>query len=413
MEGFGLRVLVAPDLAVSAFAFVLAGSVFGAVSGLTPGLHVNNVTLLVASVAPALPWPPLLVGVAILAAGVVHTFLNIVPALAIGVPDPSMAVTALPGHRLVMDGRGREAIRLSAVGSALAVVFAVPLAIPVTQLMVNAYPVLNDYLPVVLTAVAVFLVATEPTVSGQIGGAAAFLTSSVLGYTTLDATLHAPLGSGDVLMPLFSGLFGAPVLVDALRGTGVPVQADAAVLTPQWYVTITALAGAVAGAVVAYLPGVSSAIAAVLALTVIPGRTDSRAFIVATSGVNTSNAIFALFALASLGSPRTGVMVALDEASAPLNVPLFVASALAAAAIGFTLVLAVGDWYLRIVGRLDYTKLSLTVLSLLVALSYLFAGRDGVVVFAVSAVVGLLPTRLGARRIHLMGVLLGPLIVGR
>ena len=412
MEAFGARLVVAPTATATAFGFVVGGVALGTTSGLVPGVHVNNLALLLASVAPAIPGPPRLVGAAILAAGVTHSFLDVVPALALGVPDPAMAATALPGHRLVIEGRGREAVRLSALGSGLAVLFAVPLAVPITKVMTTAYPTVRAHLPVVLGAVAVFLVATEPTWQGRLGGTAAFAASTVLGWATLDLSPAAPLSSGDVLAPLFAGLFGAPVLVEAVGGAGVPEQADPAIAASPASVGATALAGAAAGAVVGYLPGVSSAIAAVLALALVPGRTESRGFVVATSGVNTANTIFALFALVSLGTPRTGVMVALQEANAPVVLPLLLASAGLAGVAGFALVLLVGDRYLRTVGRLDNTRLSLAVLGLLALVSVLFAGVVGVGVFLASALVGLVPARVGCRRVHLMGVLLGPLMLG-
>jgi putative membrane protein len=292
------------------------------------------------------------------------------------------------------------------------VLFAVPLAVPMTGAMTTAYPTVRTHLPVVLAAVVVSLVATESTWRGRLGSLTAFAASTALGWATLDLSPAAPLSGGDVLAPLFAGLFGAPVLVEAVGGAGVPEQADPAVAASPATVGTTALAGTVAGAVVGYLPGISSAIAAVLALALVPGRTGSRGFVVATSGVNTANTIFALFALVSLGSPRTGVMVALREANAPVVLPLLLASAGLAGVVGFVLVLLVGDRYLQTVGRVDNTRLSVGVLALLAAVSFLFAGTVGVGVFLASGLVGLMPARVGCRRVHLMGVLIGPLMLG-
>ncbi|WP_135826714.1 tripartite tricarboxylate transporter permease [Halorussus ruber] len=412
MEPLGVRLGMDLGVSAAALAFVLGGIGLGTLSGLTPGLHVNNLALLLASAAPAVPGPPRLVGAAMLAAGVVHSFLDAVPALALGVPDAAMAATALPGHRLVIAGRGREAVRLSALGSGLAVALAVPLAVPVTRGMTVAYPVVRDHLPIVLGGVVAFLLLTEGSARAVVGGAAAFAGSAALGHATLDLSPAAPLAAGGMLTPLFAGLFGAPVLVEALSGSGVPEQDDPVIATTRRTVAVTALAGSVAGAVVGYLPGVSSAVAAVVALALVPGSTEARGFVVATSGVNTANTIFALFALSALGTPRTGVMVALQEADAPVNLPLLLASAAVAGLAGFLLVLSVGDRYLRAVGSIDQFRLSVAVLCLLAGLSYLFAGELGVVVFAVAALVGLVPAQFGARRVHLMGVLLGPLILG-
>ncbi|MFB6123116.1 MAG: tripartite tricarboxylate transporter permease, partial [Haloferacaceae archaeon] len=374
--------------------------------------HANNFALLLASVAPALPGSPLAVGVAMLAAGVVHTFLDVVPALALGVPDAAMAASALPGHRLVLAGRGREALHLSALGSGLAVVLAVPLAIPLTRAMEIAYPTLRAWLPVLLAGVVVALAVTEPSIRAAVAGLGVFALSTALGAVALDVSPSAPLPVGGVLAPLFGGLFGAPVLLDAVGGSGVPAQADADVTLPPASVATTATAGAGAGALVGYLPGVSAAIGAVLSLPFVPGRTGARGFLVATSGANTSNTIFALFALVALGAPRTGVMVALDEAGVPLALPTLLAAVALAASVGFVLVLTLGDYYLRTVGRVDPAALSYATLGGLAVVSYLFAGGVGVLVFGVATCVGLVPPRVGTRRVHLMGVLVGPLALG-
>jgi putative membrane protein len=163
---------------------------------------------------------------------------------------------------------------------------------------------------------------------------------------------------------------------------------------------------------VGYVPGVSAAIAAVAAMPAVPRASADRGFVVATSGANTANTIFALFALVALGTPRTGVTVAIDRAGVPFALPMLLVAAATAACFGFALVVLVGDPYLRIVGNADYTKLSVGVLGLLAVVSYAFAGAYGVGVLLLAGALGLLPPRVGARRVHLMGVLIGPLMIG-
>ena len=288
-----MELVFAPEEAAFALAFVGCGAALGAASGLVPGLHANNMALLLAGVAPSIPGPPLYVGMAMLAAGVVHTFLEIVPALALGVPDPAMAVAALPGHRLVLEGRGREALRLSALGSGLAVALALPLAVPITVAMTAAWPTIRANLPVVLGGVAAVLVLTERGLVGKAVAALSFGLSALLGIATLDVDPSAPLAAGGVLAPLFAGLFGAPVLVDAIGGEGVPPQGDPDVAMSKRSVAGLGGLGTLSGAVVGYVPAVSSAIAATLALLATPGRYGARGFVVTTSGVNTANTIFA------------------------------------------------------------------------------------------------------------------------
>jgi putative membrane protein len=407
-----MEVTFAPRATALVLCFVGGGVALGTVSGLVPGLHANNMALLLAGVAPSVPGPPLYVGMAMLSAGVAHTFLEIVPTLALGVPDPAMAVTALPGHRLVLEGRGREALRLSTLGSGIAVLLAVPLSIPITRAMTAFWPTLRANLPFVLTAVAVGLVVTERGIESKIVGTVSIGLSALLGIATLDLSPTAPLAAGGMLAPLFAGLFGAPVLIDALGGEGVPPQDDPKIAESKRSVLGLSGLGTVAGAIVGYVPGVSSAIAATFALLAVPGRYGARGFIVTTSGVNTANTVFALFALVALGAPRTGVLVAVEAASVPLSVPHLLVGVAFGAIAGAVGVLVIGDRYLAVVGRLDPTRLSVSLLCTLAVLSYLFAGWIGVCAYLGATVVGLVPARFGARRATLMGVLIGPIVVG-
>ncbi|MFB1062956.1 tripartite tricarboxylate transporter permease [Natrinema sp. H-ect4] len=407
-----VEVVVEPALAVQLLAWVLAGSLLGSCSGLVPGLHANNFAFLLAGIAPSVPGPPLFVGCAMLAAGVVHTFCNAVPAMALGVPDAEMAVTALPGHRMVLEGKGYEAVRLSALGSVLAVLAAVPLAVPVTWTVTAAYPTIRAHLSLLLAMVAVALIASERTWRGRLGGLLSFALATGLGALTLDLTADAPLEAGGTLAPLFAGLFGAPVLIDAIRGSGIPPQDGDGITTSRRFVGTTAVAGALAGAVVGYIPGISAAIAAVAVLAIVPNGASDRGYIVATSGVDTANTIFALFALVAIGQPRTGVLVAFEGTAAPLELPILLASVVLAGLVGFALVIVAGDAYLDLVGRLAYWKISGAVLAVLLGLSYLFTGPVGIVIFLVATAIGMVPVRLRCRRVHLMGVLIGPLMLG-
>ena len=411
MDAVGVELVVDPSLSGLILAYLVLGMVLGTCSGLIPGLHANNFALLLASMAVVLPGDPLVVGVAMLAAGVVHTFLDAIPALAIGVPDAEMAMAALPGHRMVLEGRGREALHLSALGSGIAVLLAIPLAIPITLAMLRWYPVLQAHMPAVLGMLVAVMVLTEPNRRAKCGGLLAFFVSAGFGWVVVDLDPTAPLDGGGVLAPLFAGLFGAPVILDAFSGGGVPPQRKAAIAIRARAVAIPATAGSAAGAFVGYLPGVSSAIAAVVALSVTPNEDPDRSFIVATSGVDTANTIFALFALIALGTPRTGVLVAVDQANVPLNLPVLLLTVAIAAGVSFVLVIYVGEWYLATVGQVDYTIVCAVVLVMLLVLSFLFAGPIGILVFLVSSAIGFIPVRTGSKRVHLMGVLMGPIMV--
>ena len=416
---------MASPVAVVGYACVGVG--LGTVTGLVPGLHVNSVAFVLVGVAPTVDGPAAAVASAVLAAGVVHTFLSIVPGLVLGVPDAATAPGALPGHRLVLAGRGREAIRLSALGSGVALAASVAVALPLSRAVAAGREWLLAALPFLLAVIAGLLSLAEPTRRGKVGGAVCLAVATALGLLALDLPASGPLtpdGAASMLAPIFGGLFGAPILLDALdaRGAIPPQDGTDLGLAPRG-VARAALSGVGGGTLVGYLPGVSAGVAAVLALggaggSGPAGRGSDRAYVVATSGADTATAVFAVASLAVLGAPRSGVTVAVAElgtgsGSVPgIGLAGMLLVIVFAAGLGVVLLVVLGDRYLSVVRRLPRRPLVVGVLGLLLALSVGFAGVLGGAVFCIAAVVGLLPPRVGARRVHLMGVLLGPVALG-
>ncbi|NHN40826.1 hypothetical protein G9C85_04155 [Halorubellus sp. JP-L1] len=399
--------MVGVDVAVG----VVVGVSLGSVSGLTPGVHANAFALALAGVAPSVPGSSLAVGVAVLAAGVTHSFVDVVPAVSLGVPDAAMAATALPGHRLVLEGRGREALRVSALGSLGACALALVAAWPVTEAMRTLVPVLNAHLSVVLCVATLALAATERSWPHRAAAVMVAAAAGGFGALALDLDVGGVLGES-VLAALFGGLFGAPVLLDALAGDGVPPQGDAALRSSPLALAAAALAGTAGGGAVGYLPGVSSGVAAVLALALAPGNGTDRGYLATVSGVNTANAIFAVFALLAFDTPRTGVLVAYETIDAPLVLPVLLGAVLVAGVTGAVVVVTVGDRYLAVVGDADPTRVVALALVALVLAAYTFAGVVGLCLFATATALGLLPTRLGVKRVHLMAVLTLPIAFG-
>jgi putative membrane protein len=282
------------------------------------------------------------------------------------------------------------------------------LGAPVTWLAVRVAPTVYAHLPLVAAVLFATLVLREDSWRARVGAVLAAAASGALGIVALPMRPEAVVPTGDVLSPLFAGLFGAPVLLAAYRGAGVPEQDDSAVTVSPRGVVQPGIAGSLAGAAVAYVPGVSGAIAAIFALDLTRADGD-RAFVAALSGVNTANTVFALFALFALGSPRTGVLVAFERASLPRTLPLLLASVGLAAVAAAAMVPVLGDRYFRLVRAVDHRRLTAAVCVLLVALAWLFAGITGIALLAVATIVGLIPPTFGARRVHLMAVLLVPI----
>lgn len=159
--------------------FSLAGAIIGTISGIVPGIHVNTMALMLLMAYPILhsvvggflaeigmpaAHSALLVSASIVSAAVTHSFLDFIPSIFLGVTDDTTALSVLPGHRLLMEGRGLQAVRSAATGSLIGASSAVLLAIPASLIMgppLNLYLLLRPFLPFLLSGILLILIFSE------------------------------------------------------------------------------------------------------------------------------------------------------------------------------------------------------------------------------------------------------------
>ncbi|HRS84929.1 MAG TPA: tripartite tricarboxylate transporter permease [Methanothrix sp.] len=410
-------------------ACVAFGSLLGVVSGLTPGLHLNNFAAMLLAISPQLlAWglSPFQVASIILAASISQTFFDAIPAVFLGAPDSETALSVLPGQRLMHEGRGVEAVRLSALGSAGSILFALLMIWPLSWAVSSCYDRLTKYVGALLLGIALLMIRSEmgPKIEGQgrlvhykykAIAVLLFLTSGLLGLFAFqhEDLLSSPLGlDAQVLLPLLSGIFGASSLMISLSGEGqVPEQRESDINLPAAALAKAVFSGSLGGSIVAWIPGVSASVAA---LTVRLGSSAApEEFLISLAGANTANALFSLVALYVIGRPRSGAAAAiaelmeLDIASLAGMIIIVVV----VAALSFLATVWAARLAGRAVSRVNYRLLCLMVLFFLTAMAYAFTGIFGLFIFFISTVVGLIAPVAGIMRTHAMGVLMLPLIV--
>jgi TctA family transporter len=159
--------------------FTLIGTGFGIITGLIPGIHVNNVALMVLALQATLmaiamafvgAWNPstfelaIIISALIIGCLVTHTFLDIIPSVFLGAPDADTALSVLPGHKLMLAGRGYEAIKCSALGSFGSVLVALVALFPARLLMgspIYAYEKMWPFIPFILITIVTLLILNE------------------------------------------------------------------------------------------------------------------------------------------------------------------------------------------------------------------------------------------------------------
>lgn len=392
-------------------ALLLAGVLTGVLTGLLPGLHVNTLAAVGLAVLPAVGLPGLLF---ILAVGTVHTVVNILPATFLGVPDEDDVLVMLPAHRLLQEGRGQEAVMVSAAASLLAVLIATALHPVYTWLLVGPPGLLgrlDAVLPVALGIAALALIVSERHrgLRGLAWAVALLGLSGILGLWALDLPVRSWLPVPPTpLLPLLGGLFGAPGLVVALR-SGEPLAVQAPPRRQRLPGRPVAAGIALAG-ITAVLPGVTGAVATTLA----PRRREEPLDAVAAlSAINTAHAVLAVQVLWIAGRVRTGLAEAAERLVPGLHAGAaatgdILATLLLAGACGALATVALAVPMARHADRLPSRALAAATLGFLVLVVVAATGPVGLGLFVVAALLGLVPLAAGVRRVHLAGCLLVP-----
>lgn len=414
--------------ALTAAAATGLGCVVGLLAGLVPGLHVNTLCAIGLSLAPGLG-PTL--AVALCATAVAHGFASHLPSTYLGAPGEDTLLSALPAHRMLLDGKGLDAVQVSLDGSLAGLVLAVALLLPYKWLLGEPgrlLEALDTLMPWVLASVLAFLLARE-TRRGlrAFAWAAAILALAgalglVAGRVEVAALVAVPASA---LLPLLSGLFGAPALIETLRSRPtIPVQEDAR--RPPTAVRRRCrrgiVSGVVAAAMVSVLPGMTSAVAAAAARAGEREEHDPRPVLATLGAIGLAQVVMAFAVLWLSLRARSGLAAAVQHlwpvapwsvGAPPLALQWLLVAALASGIAAHLAVAAmagrVAQWMAAVPPRL----VASTALALLTALVVLLSGAPGLAIFVAATAVGLVPAATGAGRIHLTGCLLIPVLCYR
>jgi putative membrane protein len=411
---------------------ILAGILVGAVAGLLPGVHVNNTSAILLGMTPSMVaagLPALYVAIIIVASTISQSFLDVVPSIFLGAPDEATAMAVLPGHRMLLEGRGVEAVRLSAMGSGLAIAISLLLIAPLSFFFMAFSGPIQAYMGYILVAISALVIlsnrGTGPFASVKerlkaiAWAAAIFCACGMLGMAAFGAEpLLSPLvliTAPSMLLPLLSGLFGAPTLLLSLRASpGIPPQHKSSLSLPVRGILMGAFTGTAAGALVSWFPAVSTGVATtVTGMFSKKSEADDRKYLVSVSGVNTANAIFSLVALYAIGHPRSGAVVAAQSAIGSIDFQTFMLLVLVmcmAGVVTYPLAILAGGSAAGVFSKIDYRLLNASVLLFLGVMCLAMTGFLGLAVLLLSAMVGLAPHLVNVRKTCLMGVLLIPCI---
>lgn len=401
----------------------LLGVLCGTVTGLIPGIHVNTVGAFVfASSATILAFlSPEFLAVFLMSTSISHALLEFIPSMFLGVPEEGTVLSVLPGHHLLLQGRGKEAVRLVALGGFGAILVTIILLPIFALILPPLYGFMKPYIWILLSAVVIYMfIRLNRDLNSIAWSVVIFLFSGIMGWVML----NSPVSSGVSLLCMFTGLFGVSTLLYSLsQRSVVPTQNRFHSLQIDKKIVRGIFAGGIAGSILGFLPGMGPAQGSLLAQEISGGGDsgeDKDSFLVAMSGVNVSDALFSLIAIYLIGNPRSGIAVYIDkiiEAFDFKHLILYIFVSITAVSLSLILCLKMGDLVSEYIQKINYNKLSWVVMVFMSFLVVLFTLIEHanvlfiLLVYATSIALGLLPHYLGLNKSNLMGVLIVPAII--
>jgi putative membrane protein len=434
--------------------FCTLGVIVGIATGLLPGLHVNNIALILLSLSSSIvalcnplfaygiseQFILLLISGFIISVSVSHTFHDAIPTTFIGAPEEDTALSVLPAHTLLLEGKGYKAIALSVLGSYGAIIVCILLIYPI-RFIIGAplflYSTLQEIMVWILIAISLLMLATEkakisdfgssgkkPAIVGILFAVFVFFLSGVFGLVILDVPLDSPIGlDAPVLFPALAGLFGTPTLLNSLMTKPIiPPQKIEKLkqnLHEQKNSVISIITGSLAGILVSIIPGITSATGTILAMNAREGS-DNEQTIVTLSSVNTASAFSVIVVLFIILRPRSGAALAVNELVTveewtsfmlPTEFIYLLMFLIFGGSLSYFFTLKIGKIFANSFNNVPYPMLVLFTVAMITILVFIFTGVLGIFILIAATCIGFLPIFWGVRRSHCMGILLIPIIL--
>lgn len=385
---------------------IIVGVVFGVITGLIPGIHINLVASVILGLSPILLniFPVMSLVCCIIALGITHSFIDFIPSLLFGVPNADTALSVLPGHKMVLQAKGLDALYLSGLGSFGGTFLAFLLFFPLFFTLLKGYNIISPYIPYILLGVSIFLILLEHKFYLKILAFIISCFSAGFGLLLLN-TIHTP----QPLLVLFTGIFGTASLLYALGNESKMPRQELSFdkRLPKNYFKGLFLGG-ISATICSISPGLGNAQAATISSLFLK-YTPPQLFIVILSSINTIGFIISIITYYLLERARNGSIIVISQLLPKFtiqDISLFFLVIFITTLISFYLLVKIGKIFIKISNKIPEKKVNLSIIILLIILVFYLTNIIGLIYLLAGTALGYLTLLFGVRRVHLLNCLL-------
>jgi len=394
-------------LIISFFLGILAGTF----TGLIPGIHINLVAISILSITSITSLPITILLIFITSMSITHTFIDFIPSIFLGAPDEDTGLGILPGHELLIKGQGHHAVKLTLMGSTIAIISLI-LIVPIFILFTpKIFPFIQRMMAFFLIWIALFLIYKEKDTPDlkkrKTKAIIIFILAGFLGLTTLNMGIEQPL------LPLLTGLFGTSTIINSIRSkTIVPKQTIEKLRINKKELIKPTIATILVSPICSFFPGLGSSQAAIIGSEV-TGKLNREQFLILLGSVNTIVMSISFVTLFLFQKSRTGSAAAISQVTqlSSSNLTTILITILLSAIIAIPISLSISKFIAKRIHKIPYTTISYIILIFLIAIIIYFTGILGLTILTVSTILGLTAIEFQTRRSFLMGAILIPTII--
>ena len=395
---------------IQIFLSLFFGTIAGTFAGLAPGIHINLIgVLLVTLSASTLSFVhPIYLVVFVVAMAITQTFVDFIPGIFLGCPDTDTELSVLPGHELLKEGEGYQAILLTAYGCLTAIILLLIITYPLILLVSWTYKAIESLIPYILILISVILILME---SKRINATLVFVLTGILGVCILnlpESILKQPL------LPLLTGLFGSSMLIMSIKNkTKIPEQK---IIKPKLTKeSIRPILGAlIASPLCGFLPGLGSGQAAVIGNTISNTKDNKKNFLILLGATNALVMGFSFISLYTISKTRTGAALTIKQVLGEMNpqiLILILGMIIISGIISFFLTDFLAKFFSQKINKINYSLLSIATIVLLFVVILFVSGFFGIIVLLISTMTGIFCISLCVRRTNMMACILLPVIL--
>jgi putative membrane protein len=390
---------------------LIGGLVRGIITGLIPGLHTNTIAIILMSLVLKgwLDFSNNIVVSGLVCMLVVHSFVDYVPSIFFGAPNSDTVLSVLPGHRLLLKGEGYFALRETVVGGIISFLIGLPFLLFFSWFLINWLDSLKLFVAPVLLIITSWLILSEVELKKVVWAAFVFICSGVLGIISLNTFIVK-----DPLFPLLGGFFGVSMLLFSLGNRGVvPDQKIGGDFELFSFGNLAlGFVSLFASSMMVLFPSLGPTQSATVAQAVLR-KSSHQKFLNVMGGINTLDVLFTLVMLYLVGSARSGVLVVVQQLF-EISFEVFIVMLLSmfiGLGFGVLVCLYIGKRVSKIVSRINYNLVSISMIIFLGILAILLSGFLGLFLMSISTAIGVVSQNVGVKKVHAMGVLTIPTIL--